>query len=172
MSTPWPQLPPGLAPPVDDVRGRFEGIRADIREAVAGYPKITLPAPPPDDLNFIRPETASAAGMTLAVGWSNYGGGYQNVSYQQVGTRVFLRGLLTNATAVPASGSGSVNNVAFLPIGVRPSAIETFSVVGGGPVAIGLLNILTDGTCQLSGIALPAGGYVSISGVTFSTIAL
>ena len=170
------QLPDGVAPLVGGLAAEFAGIRHGVEEAARRSPPvITFPPPPPppvQDTNFIRPETASAAGVSLSAGWSNYGAGYQNVSYQMVGTRAFLRGLLTNATAIPASGSGSVNDVIILPTGVRPAASELLPVVGGDPVAIGRLDIYTSGVCRLFGIALPAGGYVSLSGVTFSTIAL
>lgn len=179
MSSPdqYPQLPPGVAPLVAGIASEFAAIRHNVEEAVRHLPPVVnfppFPPFPVPDTNFVRPETASAAGASIAAGWGNYGAGYQGFSYQQLGTRVFLRGLLSpTAAAVPASGSGSVNNIAFLPAGVRPAAKEMFAVIGGDPSAIGRLDVLSDGTCQLSGIALPLGGYVTLSGVTFSTIAL
>lgn len=170
MSSPdqYPQLPPGVAPYVAGIASEFAAIRHGVEEAVRHLPPvITFPVPPADDLNFVRPET-SPAGVAILAGWSNYGSGFATAAYAQLGTRVFLRGLLSPALALTANAS---YNIATLPAGVRPVSQEMCAVVCGDFVSAGRLDIHPDGTLSfISQLAVPAGGYVSLSGATFSTL--
>ncbi len=173
MSSPnqYPQLPPGVAPYVAGIASEFAAIRHGVEEAVRHIPPvITFPTPPPDDLNFVRPETNTAGGITIAAGWANFGSGFQLSAYEQLGTtRVFMRGVLSNVAG--ALAANTFYTIGTLPVGLRPAAIEMCFVICGDPITAGRLDIHTDGTMTFaSQLALPKANYVSISDVTFSTL--
>jgi len=164
----YPQLPPGVAPLVGGIAAEFAAIRHDAEEAGRRSPPvITFPA---QDLNFVRPET-NTAGITIAAGWANYGNGTQVAAIESLGTRFFLRGVLS-----PVAGSLAPNTfytIATLPTWARPIPpnYEMFDVVCGDPISSGRVDVHPDGTLVFaSQFAVPLNGYVSLSGITFSTL--
>jgi len=162
----YPQLPLGVAPLVAGIASEFAAIRHDAEEAGRGSPPvITFPA---QDLNFVRPET-NTFGVAIAAGWANFGSGYAAAAYEQLGTRVFLRGLLSPVAGSLAAGSGYA--IATLPVGVRPAAREEFASWAGDAPGACRIDVIPDGTVFLiTGGAIGVNGYVSISGITFSTL--
>lgn len=170
MSSPdqYPQLPPGVAPLVAGIASEFAAIRHGVEEAVRHLPPvITFPPFPVQDTNFVRPET-NTAGITIANGWANFGSGYAVAAFEQLGTRVFLRGMLSNVAG--ALSAGTFYAMATLPSGVRPTAREPFSGQAGSPVVTARVDVLADGTITYYGAAIGVNGYVSLSGINFSTL--
>lgn len=170
MSSPdqYPQLPPGVAPRVAGIASEFAAIRHDVEEAGRRSPPV-ITVPPPDT-NYVRPET-NTAGITIANGWANFGNGTQVAAIESLGTRFFLRGVLS-----PVAGSLAPNTfytIATLPTGVRPipPTYEMFTVVCGDPISSGRVDVHPDGTMSFaSQFAVPLNGYVNLSGITFSTL--
>ncbi|GAC1364880.1 MAG: hypothetical protein NVSMB4_20460 [Acidimicrobiales bacterium] len=159
MTSPYPPLPPGLAPVVDDLRSSFQHIAHDIQEAVRGYPQITLPS--------ISPAETAPTAIPLAVGWTNFGSGYTGAQYQQIGTRVYLRGLVSNTGAALAANTSYTMGT--LPAGVVPTGEEEFAVWTGGNAQ--RVDVLPTGALVLFTVAsVPINSYVSLSGITFSTL--
>ena len=103
----------------------------------------------------------STSTPTLLSGASNYGGGFQTTSYTKTPDGyVHLDGLLNGVTA---------NTVIFtLPVGFRPPGQVMLAGVGsqGGVVVTGRIDVLTTGDVQ---VKFPAGDFVSISGLSFTT---
>lgn len=169
MSSPdqYPQLPPGVAPYVAGIASEFAAIRQGVDEAVRHLPPvITFPPfpPPPVIPPSSPPETQSI--LAPGAGWSNYGSGLQQLGYELIGTRVFLRGVLTNATAITNGGPSVMLG---MPPGLRPVVTEIFATVGGSNTAY-RVDVNSDGTVALIG-NLPVSNFVTLSGITYSTLA-
>ena len=171
MSSPneYPQLPPGVAPYIAGIASEFAAIRHGVDEAARHSPPvITLPA---QDTNFVRPESQTSYPSGIAGGWANFGNGTQVAGYEILGTRVFLRGVLS-----PVAGALAANTfytIFTLPVGVRPTstAYEMFDVVCGDPISSGRVDVHPDGTLAFaSQFPVPLNGYVNLSGITFSTL--
>ncbi len=102
------------------------------------------------------PEIAPA----LAGTWVNFAGGQQTAGYYKTPDgRVWLRGLVTNATAQAA-----ISVIFILPAGYRPTATEIFLVSGGG--AATEVRIDTAGNVYLQ-LASAANVYISLAGISF-----
>lgn len=151
------------------IASEFAGIRHDVEEvARRSPPVITFPPPPVQDINFVRPEShATLPAGAFAAGWANFGAGHQPAGYETLGTRVFLRGLVSPVST--ATTAGTVYAVLTLPAGVRPTLTDTFIVLCGGPTAFGQIDVNPDGTVTFNGSA-SLNGFVSLGGVTFSTL--
>lgn len=163
----YPQLPDGVAPRVRGITGEFAAIRHGVEEAVRHIPPvITFPPfpPPPVIPASSPPETQST--LAPGFGWINYGGGYQQLGYETIGSRVFLRGLISNTTAITNGGPSIMFG---MPVGLRPAVTETFPAMAGTNVAY-RVDINSDGTATLIG-NLALSNYVSLSGITYSTLA-
>jgi len=163
----YPQLPPGVAPYVAGIASEFAAIRHGVEEAVRHLPPvITFPPfpPPPVVPPSSPPETQSI--LAPGAGWSNYGVGLRQLGYELIGTRVFLRGVLTNATAITNGGPSIMFT---MPTGLRPTETEPFATVGGSN-AIYRVDVNSDGTVTLIG-NLALSNFVTLSGITFSTLA-
>jgi len=166
----YPQLPPGVAPYVAGIASEFAAIRHGVEEAVRHLPPvITFPPFPPfpvQDTNFVRPETQTA--LPFFTGWANFGSGFQTAGFEVLGTRVFLRGLVTNTAA--ALTAGTAYQMAALPGGALPTGAEIFGVIVNNSIDCrvdvnpgGSVNIIPP-------VALPINSYVTLSGITFSTL--
>ena len=167
MTSPYPQLPPGVAPVVTGIAGEFAAIRQGVEEAARNSPPvITFPPFPPPQV--IPPSSPPETQSTLApgFGWVNYGGGYQKLGYELIGTRVFLRGLISNTTAITNGGPSVMFG---MPPGLRPAVTEIFPVMAGTNVAY-RVDVNSDGTATLIG-NLALSNYVSLCGITYSTLA-
>ncbi len=162
----YPQLPPGVAPYVAGIASEFAAIRHGVEEAVRHLPPvITFPPFPVQDTNFIRPETAPAA-ATFAAGWANYGSSEAALAYAQVGTRVFLRGTLSNIGGALVAGTQYL--MATLPAGIHPVGNEIYGNYCAGPNAPCRIQVDTSGGISVTGAAIGVNGLVSISGINFS----
>ncbi len=166
----YPQLPPGVAPVVAGIAGEFAAIRQGAEEAGRRSPPVITfpPFPPFPPPQVIPPSSPPETQSTLApgFGWVNYGGGYQQLGYELIGTRVFLRGLISNTTAITNGGPSIMFG---MPAGLRPAVTEIFPVMAGTNVAY-RVDVNSDGTATLIG-NLALSNYVSLSGITYSTLA-
>lgn len=90
--------------------------------------------------------------------------GYQPAAYRKIGDRVELRGI--------ANGAYTATVVMFtLPVGFRPTTREVFSYTQDA-ASYGRFDVRADGTVTREAQANAiTGGYVSFSGVSFSTAA-
>ena len=100
--------------------------------------------------------------------WVNYGGGHQTCAYRKVGDIVYIRGLVKGGTA---SGT-STGNVFVLPVGMRPSAQEIWtvlasnSVVGDGRARV---DVFTDGSVRVVAMGTNSTtAYLSLAGIAFA----
>jgi len=140
----------------------------------------TLASPTPNDLTTrLAAEDTRLSALEAAMdapretqsvlapgyGWVNYGGGYQQLGYELIGTRVFLRGLVSNALAITNGGPSVMFS---MPTGLVPAVAEIFNVMAGQNVA-SRVDVRSDGTVALTG-NLAANNYVSVSGITYSTL--
>jgi len=124
----------------------------------AGTPGIWAYSYPP----LSPPETQTL--LAPGAGWVNFGAGFQNLGYETIGTRVFLRGTISNLSAIT---NGGPSNMFLIPAGTTPAAVETFSVIAND---VGYrVDVRPDGSVALIG-NLPVGVKVSLSGITFSTL--
>jgi len=166
----YPQLPDGVAPRVGGIASEFAAIRHGVEEAARNVPPVITfppfpPFPPPQVIPpSSPPETQSI--LAPGLGWANYGQGLQQIGYELIGTRLFLRGVLTNTTAITNGGPSIMFT---MPTGLRPAVTEIFPVMAGTNVAY-RVDINSDGTATLIG-NLALSNYVSLSGITFSTLA-
>jgi len=112
---------------------------------------------------WVNPETQTT--LAPGVGWANFGPGNQQLGYETIGTRVFLRGLISNLSAITNGGPSVMFT---MPAGLRPSATELFNVIAAGSPY--RLDAHGDGTFNLIG-NIPANSYISVSGITYSTLA-
>ncbi len=116
-----------------------------------------IPVVPVERLGFLQ----------IAGGWGNLGGVFHGAEFIQIGTRVSLRGLVTNV-AGPLT-AGTFYDVAYLPPGSRPSAIEPFTVQIND--AASRVDVRGDGSIGVRpAVNVPTGGYVSLSDCSFSTL--
>lgn len=165
MSSPdqYPQLPPGVAPYVAGIASEFAAIRHGVEEAVRHLPPVITFPPFPVIPASSPPETQNT--LAPGVGWVNFGGGYQVLGYETIGPRVFLRGLLSNTTAVT---NGGPTIMFTMPAGLTPAGPEPFApLVNGTSFRV---DVRPDGTVAIYG-NLAANSYVSVSGITYSTLA-
>jgi len=130
----------------------------------AGTVCICTAAGTPGTWVTVNPETQTI--LAPGFGWLNYGGGYQPLGYELIGTRVFLRGLISNTTAITNGGPSIMFG---MPAGLRPAVTEIFTVMAGTNAAY-RVDIHPDGTAALTG-NLAVSNYVSLSGITYSTLA-
>jgi len=160
----YPQLPPGVAPYVAGIASEFAAIRHDAEEAGRRSPPVISFPPFPVVPASSPPETQSI--LAPGAGWSNYGGGLQQLGYELIGTRVFLRGVLTNTTAITNGGPSIMFT---MPAGLIPAVTEIFATVGGSN-AIYRVDVNSNGTVDVIG-NLPLSNFVTLSGITYSTLA-
>lgn len=99
----------------------------------------------------------STSGLAGATAWTD--GAYRVNS--QTGD-VQLRGLLRHATATTA------NTMFTLPAGARPPKSLMFNVMTNGVVA--RVDILNTGAVNMTAAPAPNDGYVSLDGISFSTL--
>lgn len=105
--------------------------------------------------------------LQIAGGWGNLGGPFHGAELVQLGTRVSLRGVLTNV-AGPLT-AGSFYDVAYIPPGSRPSAPEPFTVQIND--AASRVDVRPNGSIGVRpAVNVPTGGYVSLSDCSFSTL--
>lgn len=92
---------------------------------------------------------------TFTNSWVNYGGSYETAGYwKDQNNIVHLKGFIKN---------GTIGAAAFtLPVGYRPSAIASFSIVSNA--AFGGLNIASNGAVT---VAIGNNANASLSGITF-----
>lgn len=107
------------------------------------------------------PETQTI--LALGVGWVNFAGGFQNLGYETIGSRVFLRGTISNLSAIT---NGGPSNMFLMPTGTTPAAVETFPVIANDTGY--RVDVRPDGSVALIG-NLPVSVKVSLSGITYST---
>lgn len=113
------------------------------------------------------PETSTVVPTPLVSPWTNFGGSYATAAYSIVGTRVHLRGVVTTAPSLTGPFA-----IFYLPAGYRPAAQEVFACSTGGSSAIRVDIQSTDGSVQIGpGASLMANSIVSLSGISFSTVA-
>ena len=156
------QLPDGVAPRVVGLASEFAAIRHSVEEAARHSPPIVAA----DDLNFIRPETSTNVAAFVAP-WANFGGGFSPAAYATIGTRVFLRGLVISLGAVTGPYP-----IFHLPAGLWPALQELFICTIGGGAAIRVDIYPNDGAVAIgNGTSVAANTYVSLSGLSFSTLA-
>jgi len=160
----YPQLPDGVAPYVAGIASEFAAIRHGVEEAERRAPPVITFPPFPAIPASSPPETQSI--LAPGSGWSNYGSGLQQLGYELIGTRVFLRGVLTNNTAITNGGPAIMFT---MPTGLRPAAREIFNCMGGSNAAY-RVDIAADGTVNLFG-NLALSNYLTLSGITYSTLA-
>jgi len=114
----------------------------------------------------ITPETVTPV-TAFTSPWQNYNSvpGFAPAAYYTIGTRVFLRGLMQTTSAL--SGPYAIFT---LPVGFRPAYNEFFSCSMGGSTS-GRLDVGSDGTVGAgAGVSFPAQGFLSLSGISFSTL--
>jgi hypothetical protein len=124
--------------------------------------------------------------VTFDTDWINYGEpAYRRVQYRRIGTEVSIRGLAKSNVA-----RTTASPILTLPVGFRPAYSEIFQGVGNlnlvtGAASTGTahthtanystpmrIDVLSTGVVQCSGTAglsLPAAGYLSLSGISFTT---
>jgi len=129
----------------------------------AGTVCICTAAGTPGTWVSVNPETQTTLGPGF--GWVNYGNGFQQLGYELIGTRVFLRGLISNTNAITNGGPSIMFG---MPLGLRPALTEIFNVVGLGNTSY-RVDVRPDGTVAVTG-NLAANGFLSVSGITFSTL--
>ncbi len=129
----------------------------------AGTVCICTAAGTPGTWVTVNPETQTT--LAPGFGWLNYGGGYQQLGYETIGSRVFLRGLISNTNAITNGGPSLMFT---MPAGLRPTVTEIFTVMAGTNVAY-RVDIHPDGTVYLTG-NLAVSNFVSLSGITYSTL--
>jgi len=111
----------------------------------------------------VNPETQTI--LAPGAGWLNFGNGFQVLGYETIGTRAFLRGLITNTLAITNGGPSVMLGI---PPGLRPAVTEMFNVIVNGATAY-RVDVRPDGTVALYG-NLPVNSYISMSGITYSTL--
>lgn len=99
--------------------------------------------------------------VTFENGFRNYGGVYHKCQYtKDIFGNVYLIGLAAN------SASNATERPIFtLPEGYRPAGNVIFAAPNGGTV--GRVDVLPNGSVQLSSAYNPSSGFVSLSGIVF-----
>jgi hypothetical protein len=116
----------------------------------------------------INPATTAGVLGNFNPGFSNFGSGYAPVGFRKIGTRVFLEGLINTANALP----GGSNFVMFyLPAGAIPATTHLATLLAAVPEVVGRCDIDTAGAVRIVTVAASAGGYISVEGINFSTVA-
>jgi len=128
----------------------------------AGTVCICTAAGTPGTWVLVSPETQTI--LAPGAGWVNFGFGFQQLGYETIYPRVFLRGVISNGVAITNGGPSTMFG---MPPGLRPAATEVFTVIANG--AAYRVDINNAGLVVLTG-NLPANSYVSLSGITFSTL--
>jgi len=129
----------------------------------AGTLSICTAAGTPGTWVLVSPETQTI--LAPGAGWVNFGFGFQQLGYETIYPRVFLRGVISNSIAITNGGPSVMLG---MPPGLRPAATEVFSVIVGGDAAR-RVDINNAGAVALTG-NLAANSYVSLSGITYSTL--
>lgn len=100
--------------------------------------------------------------VTFENGFRNYGGVYHKCQYaKDIFGNVYLIGLAAN------SASNATERPIFtLPEGYRPAGNVIFAAPNGGGM-VGRVDVLPNGSVQLSSAYNPSSGFVSLSGIMF-----
>jgi len=128
---------------------------------VAGTPGTWVPS--------LTPETNPVA-IALASGWTNLGSGHTTAAWYRIGTRIFLRGEISNvAGPLAANTSYTVGN---MPVGTFPAGGEQFASWCGDQGQACRIDVNPAGAVVVSMGATGIGinGYLSLSGITYSTL--
>lgn len=96
---------------------------------------------------------------SLLNSWANFGGSYSAAGYRKVGSRVFLRGLLTGGTKTDGT------SLFVLPSGFVPFGIERFATSVN--VASSTARIVVDTSGNVTIFGIPTGSNVGVSGISF-----
>jgi len=117
---------------------------------------------PPIETSTVVPVAA------FAPSWTNFGGGYAPAAYATIGTRVFLRGLVTTSAAL--SGPSTILT---LPAGFQPAKQELFvcTLGGGSSIRVDVFSVGNGSVAIGQGASVAAGTFLSLSGINFSTLA-
>lgn len=112
---------------------------------------------------FFQPQTPVA--VTYAANWSDYSASFQSVVYWlDACGAVHLSGMCKKSTA-----TSFVETIFTLPVGYRPSKIETY-LVAANVLDNGVrVNILPSGVVSYASTQTPCD-YLSLSGITFRAV--
>ncbi len=101
---------------------------------------------------------------TYAANWADFGSTYRGVQYKKFGDIVFLTGLAARSTSTSTSGNSIITGI---PTALRPQTNK--DVILNLMTSIGTVraDVNSAGNIVLYG-AIPAGGWVSFSGVTYT----
>lgn len=117
-----------------------------------------LPLPP-------TPQAWTA--LPFGTGWRSYGGGgtaFGVCGYRRIGDIVSLRGL-----AEANTGSGTITSlIGAVPVGFRPPLQLMFGQVTSKAGSAERVDVLTDGTINISGAAPPNASWVALNGIEYS----
>lgn len=153
----YPQLPDGVAPRVRGIASEFAAIRHGVEEADRRSPPVIPTSSPPE---------TSVTVTAFVAPWTNFGSGFAPAAYQTLGTRVFLRGTVTTSAALTGA-----YGIFYLPAGLWPTSQEPFACTIGGGGAIRVDIYPSNGAVAIApGTSIVANGYVSLSGISFSTL--
>jgi len=130
----------------------------------AGTLCICTAAGTPGTWVTVNPETETT--FAPGGGWANYGGQQATLAYAQIGTRVFLRGLLSNVAGPIVAGTQYL--MATLPAGIHPKTYEVFGSYCGSPDSPCRIQVDPSGGISVQDAAIGVNGYVSIAGINFS----
>ncbi len=130
----------------------------------AGTLCICTAAGTPGTWVTVNPETETT--FAPGAGWANYGGSQATLAYAQIGTRVFLRGFLSNIGGAIVAGTQYL--MATLPAGIHPKAYEIFGSYCGSPDSPCRIQVDPNGGISVYQAAIGVNGYVSIAGINFS----
>lgn len=99
--------------------------------------------------------------VTFENGFRNYGGVYHKCQYaKDIFGNVYLIGLAANS-----ANNATERPIFTLPEGYRPAGNVIFAAPNGGTV--GRVDVLPNGSVQLSSAYNPSSGFVSLSGIVF-----
>jgi hypothetical protein len=99
--------------------------------------------------------------LTLVNGWTSFDPAYETPSFRREGGRVYLRGLMTLGSGLPAGGM----TVGTLPPGYRPSKRLIFVVRGLTLVGI---DVLPSGELLWYGDAQAEKDFTGLDGISFA----
>jgi len=164
----YPELPPGVAPRMAGIASEFAAIRHGAEEAGRRSPPVITFPPFPVIPASSPPETSTTVpSAAFVTPWTNFGSGYAPAAYQTIGSRVFLRGVVTTSTNLTGPFA-----IFHLPAGLRPAGQEPFICDTGGGSAIRVDIYPADGAVAIGpNTSIAAGGIVFLSGINFSTLA-
>ena len=101
--------------------------------------------------------------LPFQTGWANFGAPFEFGAYRKVGDVVQLQGLV--------GGPIGATTIATLPVGFRPKRQHIFLLGNNGNSSVMRVDVWVDGTVATAGNPV-AGGWITLSGVTFSTTGL